>query len=469
MTDSLIFASFQKILGKEGWINSDNSSSWQRDWLNQYGEKPIGVARPSSTSQVSEIIKICNNFAIFIVPQGGNTGLVGGSVLGSKGGIILSLDKMNAISFIDEVSGNIAVEAGVILQNLHQGLSETDFMFPIHLASEGSAQIGGLIASNAGGSHAFRYGMMQDLVLGLEVVLPDGKVWDGMRAVQKDNSGYQLRKLFCGSEGTLGIITKAILKLSPAHKQQATILLTVRNIKCLMKLLKKLRSELDEFLTSLEFFSDVGMEMALNNIPDLVFPLQDKGSYYLLVEVSSRSLHIPLEDILHEQIEWSLNSDLVVDGVMAKSEAQRKMFWRLREEIPEGQRRYGPQLKHDISVPPGCLDDFLKEANKICHKIMKDVQINAFGHLGDGNIHFNLSPPQGQKDFCNLDHEFSINLSKLALKMKGSFAAEHGIGRKKITLAKLAQSPVENSLMRKIKTSIDKNNYLNPGVIISTD
>jgi FAD/FMN-containing dehydrogenase len=272
------------LLGPKGWIGPEDCQPWQRDWLDQYGEVPLGVARPKSTAEVADVLRLCHPEGVPVVPQGGNTGLVGAGVLGEPGGVILSLSRMNAISSPDLSGGSISVEAGVILGQLHQSLEGTGLMFPMHLGSEGSAQVGGLVAINAGGSHAFRYGMMQELVLGMEVVLADGTIWNGMRAVQKDNAGYQLRKLFCGSEGTLGIVTRAILKLSPEPKQQLTALLAVRDASGLVKLAKKLRAEGGEFLTAMEFFSDVGLGIALENIPGLVFPLQSRASFYLLVE-----------------------------------------------------------------------------------------------------------------------------------------------------------------------------------------
>jgi FAD/FMN-containing dehydrogenase len=324
------------LLGPKGWIGPEDCQPWQRDWLDQYGEVPLGVARPKSTAEVAEVLRLCHAEGVPVVPQGGNTGLVGAGVLGEPGGVILSLSRMNAISSPDLSSGGISVEAGVILEQLHQSLEGTGLMFPIHLGSEGSAQIGGLIATNAGGSHAFRYGMMQDLVLGLEVVLADGRVWNGMRAVQKDNAGYQLRKLFCGSEGTLGIVTRAILKLSPEPKQQFTALLAVRDASGLLKLAAKLRAEGGEFLSAMEFFSDVGLSIALANIPGLVFPLQSRASFYVLVEAGSGSMQVPLDSILTEVMEWGMDEGIVVDGALAMSEAQRAAFWRLRESSQRG-------------------------------------------------------------------------------------------------------------------------------------
>ena len=455
------------LLGPKGWIGPEDCQPWQRDWLDQYGEVPLGVARPKSTAEVSDVLRLCHVEGVPVVPQGGNTGLVGAGVLGEPGGVILSLSRMNAISSPDLSGGSISVEAGVVLGQLHQSLEGTGLMFPMHLGSEGSAQVGGLVATNAGGSHAFRYGMMQDLVLGLEVVLADGTIWNGMRAVQKDNAGYQLRKLFCGSEGTLGIVSQAILKLSPDPKQQLTALLAVRDAPGLIKLATKLRAEGGEFLSAMEFFSDVGLGIALENIPGLVFPLQSRTSFYLLVEAGSGSMQVPLDSILTRVMEWGMDEGIVTDGALAMSETQRAAFWRLREEQPEAQRRLGAQLKHDLSVPPGQLGAFLDRANQECGEVLKGVIINPFGHLGDGNVHYNLSPPAGRRDFLGLDSEFAIKLGRLATMMGGSFAAEHGLGRTKVVLADALRDPVERNLMARLKKSLDYTNQLNPDVLLS--
>lgn len=454
------------LLGHRGWIGPEDSQPWQRDWLDQYGELPLGVARPKSTSEVAEVLRLCHANGVPVVPQGGNTGLVGAGVLGKPGGVILSLSRMNTILSPDLSGGSVSVDGGVILENLHQCLEGTGSMFPMRLGSEGSAQIGGLVATNAGGSHAFRYGMMQDLVLGLEVVLADGKVWNGMRAVQKDNAGYQLRKLFCGSEGTLGVVTRAILKLSPEPKQQVTALLAVRNAAGLLKLAAKLRAEAGELLTAMEFFSDVGVGIALENIPGLLFPLQSRASFYLLVEVCSSSMQVPIDLIIGEVMEWGVDEGIVTDGSLAMSEAQRAVFWRLREEQPEGQRRLGAQLKHDLSVPPGRLDEFLSRASAECLELLHGVIINPFGHLGDGNVHYNLSPPEGRRDFSGLESDLTLKLCTLATVMGGSFAAEHGLGRTKVSLAGALRNQVERDIMASIKNVMDDTNQLNPQVLV---
>lgn len=469
MNKDLITEEFLLVLGKKGWVDSSDSIKWQRDWLNRYGKEPLGVARPSSTEEVSKTIILCNKYNIHIVAQGGNTGLVGGGVVNAGNGIVLSLERMDHITSLDELSGIISVQAGVILEHLHRHLFSTDFIFPMHIGSEGSAQIGGLIATNAGGTHAFRFGMMQDLVLGLEVVLADGTVWNGMREVQKDNTGYQLRKLFCGSEGTLGVVTQAVLKLNQKPIKKITALLAVQDSKNLLMLAKKLKTDAGDFLSSMEFFSDVGLGMVLENISGINFPLKNRSPFYMILELSACSIHVPLETILSEIMDSAINKHIVIDGVIAMSEKQRLDIWRLREEQPEAQRLIGFQLKHDISVPPGKLDKFLFDAERECHSILDGVIINSFGHIGDGNVHFNLSPPPGKKNFLNKDDEFALRLGKIAIDFGGSFAAEHGIGRSKIELLNNLGNKTEQDLMKLIKNAMDKKNQLNPGVIFNNE
>jgi len=412
-------------------------------------------------------MKLCATAEVSVVPQGGNTGLAGAAVLGRAGGVILSLARMSAVSAFDAVGASIEVEAGVVLLRLNETLEGTGLMFPMHLGSEGSAQIGGLIGTNAGGSHAFRYGMMQDLVLGLEVVLADGTVWNGMRSVQKDNAGYQLRKLFCGAEGTLGIVTRAILKLAPEPVHRVSALLAVSDATAAVDLAARFQAQAGEFLTAMEFFSDIGLDMVLSNVPRLAFPLHNRAPFYLLIEAGSVSPHVPLESILSEVMERGSEAGFVVDGALAMSDAQRAVFWRFREEQPEGQRHEGAQLKHDISVPPGSLSAFLERAASECEAILSGVRINPFGHLGDGNVHYNLSPPLGQEDFSGRERAFALKLGKLSSEMGGSFAAEHGLGRAKVALADALRDPVERRLMAQLKSSFDGTGRLNPGVVVS--
>ncbi len=454
-----------EILGDTGWLAQELTDRYYRDWLNRYGVPARGVARPASTEQVSKVIQACHENDVPVVAQGGNTSLCGGAVSDSESAVILSLERMTSIGDIDVTAGTVEVAAGVVLESLHDSLSSTGFMFPMHLGAEGSAQVGGLISTNAGGSHAFRYGMMQDLVLGLEVVLADGKIWNGMRAVQKDNAGYQLRKLFCGAEGTLGIVTRAVLRLFPAARKSATALLAVSGLSELLELGALVRAEASEFANGLEFFSDFGLSLALQHVNGLSFPLSERAPWYLLVEVSASSRMVDLEAILDSILTDSMQKEMVIDGTIAMSEAQRSELWRLREEQPEGQRLEGEQLKHDISVPPASLAEFIDEAEKLCSSILPGVRVNAFGHLGDGNVHFNLSAPESKQSLAQYAEQFSLEIGRLASEKGGSFAAEHGLGRSKIYLADALRSEVERDLMLKIKQSLDARNLFNPNVI----
>lgn len=459
--DSLI-----QILGPNGWQPFEQMQGGWRDWLDRNGVPPIGIARPKTTEEVSAIVRTCLARGVFIVPQGGNTGLCGASVAASTGGIIVSLSRMNAVDDVHSASTSVTVEAGVTLQNLHSVLEGNGHMFPLHLGSEGSAQIGGLIGTNAGGSHAFRFGMMQDLVLGLEVVLADGTVWDGMRAVQKDNAGYQLRKLLCGSEGTLGIVTRAILKLYPVPVQRTTALLAMNSMDALATFGMRLQAEVGELLTGLEFISDEGVGLMLKHLQHASFPLGSRSPFYLLVEAASGSSRIPLTEILEGLFAWGMEEGLVVDGSVAASGSQRQNFWQIREEQPEGQRLEGPQLKHDIAVAPGAIAQFLAEGERICQGLLPGLRINAFGHFGDGNIHYNLSPPEGSTDFGGQGEAIGYALAKLAHKSGGSFAAEHGLGRSKVALADRYRGAPERGLMRSIKSALDPKGLFNPGVIV---
>ncbi|WP_189051691.1 FAD-binding oxidoreductase [Aliidongia dinghuensis] len=459
-------ASLFQLLGAKGWLSGDDTKPYRRDWLDRYGIAPLGVARPANTAEVAGILRLCSGAGLAVVPQGGNTSLCGGAVSDQPRAVILSLARMAAIGQPDRDSGTILVEAGVVLAALHEALEPHGLIFPMHLGAEGSACIGGLIGTNAGGSQAFRYGMMQDLVQGLEVVTADGTVWNGLRAVQKDNAGYQLRKLFCGSEGSLGVITRAVLRLYPAPKQRGSALVAVPDFAAAVALGTYLREEAGEFLSGLEFFSELGLALTLKHLPDLSFPLAARAPLYLLIELGSGSRQVPLDDILAGALEQGMERGLIIDGALASSDAQRAHFWRLREEQPEGQRLEGAQLKHDLSVPPGKIAHFIEAAARICDEILPGVRVNPFGHLADGNIHYNLSPPVGAMDFSDKAPVLAQALASLAGEMGGSFAAEHGLGRAKIALAERNRSAAERTLMARLKAAFDPKGTMNPGVLI---
>ncbi|MBN8629812.1 MAG: FAD-binding oxidoreductase [Rhodobacterales bacterium] len=451
------------FLGPAGWLTGADALPYQRDWLNRYGVAPVGVARPASTGEVAEVIARARDMGLAVVPQGGNTGLCGAAVAEGRA-LILSLNRMAAMGEIDPDGGTVEVEAGLVLGDLHARLEGSGLVFPLHLGAEGSARIGGLIATNAGGSQAFRHGTMADLVLGLEVVLADGTIWDGRRAVQKDNAGYALRRLFAGSEGTLGIITRAVLRLAPEPRQEATALLALPDAGALVAFGRHLRATAGEFLAAMEFFSDQGLDWTLKHLA-LDWPLESRAPVYLLVSLSTTSAQVSLDQIFAEVLEAGMGQGLVTDGAVAASLAQRSAFWRLREEQPEGQRLEGAQVKHDISVPVARIPAFLAKGADLCAAHQPGIRINPFGHLGDGNIHYNISPPEGAEfgpDIGNL----SLQLGALAQEMGGSFAAEHGLGRSKVSLADHLRSPVERRLMAKVKAALDPDGLLNPGVIL---
>ncbi|BCM20757.1 FAD-binding oxidoreductase [Mesorhizobium sp. J8] len=462
------YAAMGELLGGRGWSTDPSDlAAHGRDWLDRYGHPPLGVARPASTGEVAAVVRLCGEHRVTITPQGGNTGLNGGSVLNDgQVGIVLSLARMNRILAIDPVGLTATVEAGVVLGALHDELAGHGLALPLHLGAEGSARIGGLIGTNAGGSHAMRHGMMQDLVLGMEVVLPDGEVWDGARALIKDNAGYQLRKLFCGAEGTLGVVTRAVLRLSPLPIAYATALLALPDLEAALRVGAFFRARTGDLLTAIEFFGEIGLALALKHVEGLDRLIDTPGPTYLLVELATSVPDIALDTILENALAAALEDGTVLDGVMAASKAQRASLWRLREEMPEGQRLEGVQIKHDVSVPVARLAAFIDEASRAAERVLPGVRINPFGHLGDGNVHFNLSPAEGSRDFAGRDQQLSEAIYDVVTRHNGSMAAEHGLGQAKVALADGFRSPVERALMRGIKAALDPRSVMNPGKVV---
>ncbi|WP_334175021.1 FAD-binding oxidoreductase [Pseudoxanthobacter sp.] len=461
-------APLKALLGPAGWKEAEaDIAPFTRDWLNSWGTPPLGVALPADTQAVAAVVAFCAENGLSITPQGGNTGLNGASVL-SEGarGIILSLSRMNRILAIDPVDFSVTVEAGVVLAALHEALEAHELMLPLHLGAEGSAQIGGLIATNAGGSHAMRFGMMEAQVLGLEAVLPDGQVWDGLRALIKDNTGYALRKLFCGAEGTLGIVTKAVLRLHPRPVTRATALIALPDLETAVRTGAALRRSTGAFLFSLEFFGEFGLALLLGHVPGLSRPLETPGPVYLLIELATSVAGIDLSELLEGALAAGFEDGSILDGVVAGSEAQRAALWRLREELPEGQRREGAQIKHDVAVPVSRLPDFVARATAAAEAVLPGVRISPFGHLGDGNVHFNLSAPAGSDDFSGRNAALSEAVYGAALDFGGTFSAEHGLGQAKIALADRLRAPAERTLMRRIKHAFDPRGTLNPGKVV---
>lgn len=463
----------QALLGDSGWLSPHSAAKYTTDWLKLTQTAPLGVARPDTVSHISKVIKLCQEHTVQIVPQGGNTGLVLGSVprQTDRHCIILSLERFNAIEHIDTLGCTVTVQAGAVLEQLQAALSHVGLTLPMHLGSGGSAQIGGLISTNAGGCHAHRDGMMGDRVLGLEVVLPNGELWSGNRALIKDNAGYDLKRLFCGAEGTLGVITRATLRLQPLPTSTDTLLLACNSLPDALNILNCAQSLAGPLLSAAEFMHAEGIRLLQHHCPHIKSPLQPIPPFTLLVELTSPSQFLPLQPIVEQLLEQSMEQQWAIDGVVAANETQRKALWHLREEIPEGQRLHGPQLKHDVSVPVASLPRFIDAATLACRNVMSDVLVNPFGHLADGNVHFNLSAPlEAQDEFMAQQPQLNEAVYETVVTFHGSIAAEHGLGRNKVSLADQTRSQTERLLMKTIKHAIDPNAIMNRGVIVaSTD
>jgi FAD/FMN-containing dehydrogenase len=429
------------------------------------------VVRPASTAEVAAVVRICADAGIPIVPQGGNTGLAGGGVPDEDGtAVVLSLGRMNRVRAIDPIDFTITVEAGCILAEVQRAAAAADRLFPLSLGAEGSCQIGGNLATNAGGIAVLRYGNMRELTLGLEVVLPDGTVWDGLRALRKDNTGYDLKQLFIGSEGTLGIITAATLKLFPRPRDIETALLGLARVEDAMALFARARTASGDQLTAFELIPRLGLEMALRHGAEVTDPLAAPHRWYALLEVSSSQSDSGLRQSLEAFLGDAMSVGLVQDGTVARSTLQARDLWRIREAMVEGQKFEGGSIKHDVSVPVSRVADFVLKAIATVEATLPGIRPLAFGHVGDGNIHFNLSQPPAADTsvFLARRAEFNRIVHDLAQSFGGSISAEHGIGRLRRDELPRYKSALELALMRKLKHAIDPSGLMNPGKILQS-
>ena len=429
------------------------------------------VALPDSTAQVAAVVGICARHGIGIVPHGGNTSYCGGATPRESGReIVLALRRLKRIRAVDPRSDSITVEAGSVLAEVQRAAVAVDRLFPLSLGSEGSCQIGGNLSTNAGGTAVLRYGMMRELVLGLEVVLPDGRVLDQLRGLRKDNTGYDLKNLFIGAEGTLGVITAACLKLFPLPRGHATALVAVPSIDAAVALLGTLRSTLGHSLTTFELMPRLAVELAVRHIAGVQDPFREAHAWYLLVELSLPGLDPELTQRLQETLAGAIDAGLATDAALAQSEAQRESMWRLRERIPEAQTREGASLKHDISVETQRVPGFVREGAALLERVIPGARLVSYGHLGDGNLHFNASPPAGgdAAEFLSRGPELQRAIHDLVARFRGSFSAEHGIGRLKIDELARYEDPVALDLMRGIKQLLDPAGIMNPGKVLRT-
>ena len=434
-----------------------------------YRGKAALVLRPGSTAEVAKVVAACAAAKVPIVPQGGNTGLCGGAAPHEDGSeIIVNMSRMNKVRAVDPVNFTITVDAGCILADLQNIAEDNGCLFPLSLAAEGSCQIGGNLATNAGGINVLRYGNARDLVLGLEVVLPDGRIWNGLRALGKDNTGYALRHLFVGAEGTLGIITAAVLKLFPRPAEIATALCGLSNLDDAIRLLNRARAISGDAVTAFELIPRIGLEMCVKHIAGVSDPFTDAHPWYVLIEFSSSRPDGALRGGFDALLGTAFEEAIIADAVIAGSGEQQKSLWRIRESLPEAQKHEGGSIKHDIAVPVSRVPQFIAKGVAAIEKHFPGARPVPFGHLGDGNIHFNISQPAGADRAAYLARwdEMSRIVHDIVAGMDGSISAEHGIGMLKVQELTRYKDPVELDLMHRLKRAIDPANLMNPGKVI---
>jgi FAD/FMN-containing dehydrogenase len=460
-------------VGPQGLItDARDMEPYVVDWRGFYRGATPAIVRPGSTAEVAKVVKLCAETGTGIVPQGGNSGMCGGATPSPAGDqIVLQLGRMNRILEIDPLNNTITVEAGCILANIQQAALEADRLFPLSLGGEGSCQIGGNLATNAGGVNVLRYGNTRDLALGLEAVLADGSVWNALRGLRKDNTGYDLKNLFIGSEGTLGVITGAVLKLYPRPRTRLTALMAVDEPAAAVRLLAHLRGACGERISAFEIISRPCIALVLKHIPGTREPLPQVHPWYVLVELADNSDGGSLRDDFERAVAQAGEEGLVRDAVMAESTAQAQALWRIRETIPEASRDEGLLYRHDISLTVSRIPEFIATAGAALERSFPGAHIICFGHLGDGNLHYNCFIPGRRKDDPAARDASDVNqvVLDIVCEFGGSFSAEHGIGQAKRSALAQYKSPLELEMMRMIKRTLDPRNILNPGKVLPDD
>ncbi|MSO85827.1 MAG: FAD-binding oxidoreductase [Rhodospirillales bacterium] len=449
-------------VGPSGWTTDAAALApyLAEDRGNYRGDCQVAVW-PASTEEVAAVVRLCAKARIPVTPQGGNTGLAGGAV--PAGGVLLSLKKLKRIRAVDPLDFTMIAEAGCVLADAQRSAAAAGALFPLSLAAEGSCTIGGNLSTNAGGVHVLRYGTTRDLVLGIEAVLPDGRIWDGLRALRKNNTGYDLKHLFIGAEGTLGVVTAATLKLFPKLNARAIAFAALPSEQSALELFARLRDACGETLQAFEFANRTALEFVLRHIPDTRDPFGAPHPWYALVELAS-----PRNET--ESLARALEAGLAVaaDAVIAQSEAQGAALWKLRESMSEAQKPEGGSLKHDVSVPVARVADFVRRARALAVALVPGVRVCAFGHMGDGNVHFNLSQPLGadRARFLAERERIAVAIHDLVQELGGSFSAEHGVGQLRLKDMGRYKEDVELDLMRAVKMALDPQGIMNPGKVL---
>ena len=463
-----LLARFAALVGDRYAVTDTHEiEPYQRERRDLYrGRAPL-VLRPGSVAEVSAILTLASETGTAIVPQGGNTGLVGGQIA-HDGEIVLSLSRLNAIRSVDPDNDTMTVEAGVVLDDIHKAAEAADRLFPLSLGSEGSCQIGGNLSTNAGGTAVLAYGNTRDLVLGLEVVLADGRVWNGLRSLRKDNTGYDLKDLFVGAEGTLGIVTAAVLKLFPKPREVATAFAAVDSPAAALALFATARAKAGTQLTACEILPRVGLDFVLRHAEGSRDPMAEPHPWYVLVELSSPLKGADVDAMMQAILEDTFEAGTVRDAAVAASVAQAEAFWQIRLMLSEVQRKEGGSIKNDVSVPVGKVPEMLERGISAVRAMIPGVRPVPFGHIGDGNLHFNFSQPEdmAREDFMAQWGAVTDAIDDIVLALNGSISAEHGIGFMKRGLMEHIKDPVELDLMRAIKATLDPKGILNPGKVV---
>ncbi len=445
--------------------DADEITPFVTDFWGYFKGRTTLVLRPGSTEEVAAIVRLAAAEGVPIVPQSGNTGLVGGGIPDKSGRqILLSLQRMSKIRHVDPAGDHIVAEAGCVLADIQQAADDVGRMFPLSLGAEGSCRIGGNLSTNAGGVNVLRYGMTRQLVLGLEAVLADGTIWNGLRALRKDNTGYDLKQLFIGAEGTLGIITAAVLRLVPRPNERVTLWLGIESPEAAIELFSLFQTELGELISSFELLTSFGVEAAATHLPGVRRPLADVHPWHLLIE-AAWSFREGLRDRVEAILAIALERGLVADGTLAESEAQRAMMWRIREGQSEATRHMGYIVRSDVTVAVSLLPELIHRMQSWVGPAAPGVELIPFGHVGDGNLHFNFVTPPDEVERLR-----PVLLDKLydeVTELDGSISAEHGIGRLKREAMAARKSPIELELMRKLKAALDPAGIMNPGVVLS--
>ena len=458
------------IVGPHGLITDPGKMvSYLTDWRGLYQGRAAAIVHPANTEEVAAIVRLCAGTRAPIVPQGGNTGMCGGATPDTTGNaIVVTLDRMNRIIELDVLTNTVTVEAGCVLANIQRAAADANRLFPLRLGAEGSCQIGGNLSTNAGGVNVLRYGNTRDLVLGLEVVLADGRVWNGLRSLRKDNTGYDLKHLFIGAEGTLGIITKAVLKLFPRPNNSSTALATTRNAEGAVELLRLLRGHCGDRISAFEIMSRNCLDMVFRRIPGTRDPLPQAQPWYVLAELTDMRAGSALRGEFERALAEGIERGLVSNATIAENQAQAQALWRLRETIPEAARIEGLIYRHDIAVAVSRIPQFIAAASRALETRFPEARIICFGHLGDGNLHFNAFVPGRERNDAQARAATDVNriVHDIVHQFGGSVSAEHGIGQLKRGELKRYKSEVELQLMRTLKQALDPHDLMNPGKLL---